>query len=248
MTRNQIDYMKHKEEVRHNLASESETKRSNQANESQTKTRDWWNYLTASGTLEENRRHNLVTESTQAKAVEIQSNYNTRYIDELTRSNRAREAETFRYNSANLDEIARHNRAYEVETNRHNEVSEAISLRQADASYLGSQAAASQAAAAHANVGVRSGELAALMEYRNQQIDLSYAELAEKQRHNAAEESLGTTNAAIASNRLAIDLFKANTSAASVSEQTRHDYATEHLTGQKMAVDLLGQLTRIVGG
>lgn len=100
MTANLINYWRHTEDRRHNLASEQETYRHNTEVEAYNR-----------AALAESSRHNLAVET------------------EAHRSNVARELETHRSNVAYEQENHRHNLAVEGETKRHNMVTEAETER-----------------------------------------------------------------------------------------------------------------------
>lgn len=104
MTKNQIEYLKHKE-----------TQRSNLVGEQLTRERDAANRQLGFATLGETQRHNRETES-----------YNYAVLGENQRHNLAQEA----HNSAVLGETKRSNLAKEQETNRHNLAQESIGLDQ----------------------------------------------------------------------------------------------------------------------
>lgn len=128
MTSNQIRYLEHREQTRHNYEVENETKRSNRANEAETyrsnvareeetyrhntayegetkRHNQAQEYLDLLG-INETSRHNRATEGLQG--AQIQLGYAN--LSELSRSNKAREAETYRSNKAREDEMSKHNR------------------------------------------------------------------------------------------------------------------------------------------
>lgn len=100
MTKNQIDYAKHIEDQRHNIAVETETNRNNVA-----------------GLAETNRYNTLTTTET--------GRHNVAYLGETNRHNIATEKDAIRKTSINLfaqNELERHNLAQEDLTNDANKI------------------------------------------------------------------------------------------------------------------------------
>lgn len=177
MTKNQIEYLKHKE-----------TQRSNLRNEELTAQRDATNRELGFGNLAEATRHNVATER-----------HNAAVLDETSRHNLATEA-----NEANkLLETTRHNQATErvqeltlSESVRHNQVVEGIQKQDANTryyQYLESQRhnIASESETARSNLA-REQEI-----HRSNlanEAEINRANLArefETQRHNKSTEDLG---------------------------------------------------------
>lgn len=84
MTSNQINYWNYVENSRHNRAVEIETHRSNVTNERETNRSNL-------ARESETSRHNLADEQIRTRANEITSEYNNRYLSELSRHNQATE-------------------------------------------------------------------------------------------------------------------------------------------------------------
>lgn len=91
MTKNQLEFAQLKETQRANRAKERETQRANMVNESHRLMELTNTYVLGQKNLEELQRSNIAREM------------------ETHRSNVARETETKRYNIASLDEVSRHN-------------------------------------------------------------------------------------------------------------------------------------------
>lgn len=216
MTKNQIEYMKYKEDQRHNLATEGESQRSNLANEDLTKRRD-------SGTLELRRAE----------------------LDEAIRHNKFGEAINFAVNEANVKETNRSNLAREAETSRHNQAAEEISKQQVGASYLGSQAAMVNAGAAVSNAEIRAAELNALMDYRNSQIGLGYAQLGEQHDYNQGSLGIAQQNADIAQQNADTNRQNANLRGGELDERVRHDRNTEKIDTSRTALDFFSNIVKI---
>lgn len=140
MTANQINYAKHREDVRHNRVSEihehrkigiseraqTETERHNREGE----TINWFQSREAA-------RHNVVSESQFSDQLAETRRANQAREYETHRSNVAQESEARRSHLANealqgssLAESIRHNRIGETETARHNLASESYNLSQ----------------------------------------------------------------------------------------------------------------------
>lgn len=148
MTTNQIEYAKHKETQRHNLAVEGETNRANLAKEAETQR---YNTLWVGETERSNRaneeiksqanvinaghyarqdaetrRSNLANEAIKRSQVGLgyaQLGKDYAYLEEQNRHNQVTENQTW----GNLFETQRHNQSVENETVTHNRNSEAIS-------------------------------------------------------------------------------------------------------------------------
>lgn len=117
MTQNQIRYWEHKENVRHNTTTETETNRHNVVTERETERNNRFNNGIDLGKLNESVRHNQATER-----------LGLLQHGETVRSNVARETENYRHNSAvegidmsklgysydNLGELIRSNKAQEA--------------------------------------------------------------------------------------------------------------------------------------
>lgn len=140
MTKNQIDFAKHKEEMRHNQEMEaqgrttiSENKRHNIASENV----GWGNVMVGRSNVAETQRHNVSTEAInwyQSEALanlqsELakQANTNSQFISSNIGVQRDTLKETQRHNLGMEDiysgqnaETVRHNTAVELETNRSN--------------------------------------------------------------------------------------------------------------------------------
>lgn len=104
MTGNQINMLRHLEDVRHNYATESETHRSNVTREYETHRSNLTNEAISRLQLLESNRHNTMSE----------------YISQSNL------AEVVRHNTADEKEINRANEAKETEINRHNKKEEEI--------------------------------------------------------------------------------------------------------------------------
>lgn len=101
MTHNQIDYWKHQETSRHNLADEKETNRHNVVTETETGRHNRATEGIDLGKLQETTRHNLATEGISMSQ-----------LNELQRHNLAGERidlGNLNFAYSNLDEISRHN-------------------------------------------------------------------------------------------------------------------------------------------
>lgn len=148
MTTNQIEYAKHKETQRHNLATEAELSRSNVARETEQKR---YNTLWVGETERSNRaneqiksqaniinaghyarqdaethRSNLANEDIKRSQVDLgyaQLSKDYAYLEEQQRHSMVSEDQTW----GNLFESQRHNLAQETETSTHNRTTEAIS-------------------------------------------------------------------------------------------------------------------------
>lgn len=134
MTSNQINMLRHLEDVRHNYEVENETYRSNRARETET-------YRSNRARESETKRANLAEEAYRNMALIETSRHNVRseYIDianvrELERSNKSREEETNRHNQQN-----------EIETKRHNKREEGIKNATIDSTNRLNDARATQA-------------------------------------------------------------------------------------------------------
>lgn len=127
MTSNQINYLKHREDVRHNLATEKELVRANLAQENwrentlrETIRSNKANELVRQGTLDEQRRHNYAAD------------YNANSVLlEAQRANKARESNDrlstwsrMKNDFRNYVELARSNRVNERERERSNRQTE----------------------------------------------------------------------------------------------------------------------------
>lgn len=117
MTQNQINYQRHREDVRSHQSQEAETQRANRANEELTRSRD-----------SETKRANLEREA------------------ETKRSNQAREAEEYRSNYAKELENNRSNLARELETNRSNLQNEKLNQEKINKEYAAKLYAADSSA------------------------------------------------------------------------------------------------------
>lgn len=243
MTSNQIKYMQHKEEQRHNLATEKEAVRSNLAREYNDKRKNEISYELGKASndisfnqLAELRRANLENERLKGSQIAVTQEYNTKYLDELQRSNKSREQET---------------RRHDIQT-------EEYARQQASASLIQASAATSQAGAAYANVNARLAELSSLDRFRNEQIMLNYAQLGETQSHNQASE----INAAIENNirQQQADVAKQNAETAAnqvnlgwaqLGEGARHNQQSEQISirGQTLGLwgSIAGSAARILG-
>jgi hypothetical protein len=126
-----------KENQRHNMAYENETRRHNVATETN-----------ANQTLQEAIRHNKESESIQWYREKEANRHNLATEFELGRHNKATETETYRHNVVTETETNRHNVRTEDESERHNRASEAndyirakAAQKSADASMLSASAA-----------------------------------------------------------------------------------------------------------
>lgn len=160
MTRNQIDYwnlqensrhnvVTEKETGRHNLATEQETARSNMAREVETGRHNRATESIDLGKLQEQSRHNRVSEGQEDTRLSIESGK----LVETGRHNLETEAQgrvNLGLSSDTLAELRRHNKATESltgtdlniksmsqqETMRHNLTSESIEQQKAESQYL----------------------------------------------------------------------------------------------------------------
>lgn len=207
MTRNQIDYMKHKEEQRHNRAVERETRRTNKQNENIKR-------------VANDQTYDLGLAKNQISISEL---------DEVRRANLAREREQNRTNienerlkgqqiaidagisSRNVAELERANRAREIEANRSNVASENIRREANQISNIGANAAMGQVGAAYANVNARLAELGALTNYRKDQIQLGYDQLGETSTHNRATEQVASGQLDVSQSQIGINQQNADT-------------------------------------
>lgn len=115
MTQLGLDYLKHQEQRRSNLATEAETNRANLAKEGENLRHNTATEEQARNELAENKRHNERTEDLTA------------IRDAATKAHYERsDAETERTNKVKEEETERANRAKERETKRSNEMNELI--------------------------------------------------------------------------------------------------------------------------
>ena len=180
MTHNQIEYAKHKETQRSNLAKEAETHRSNVATELLTDRRDSRAYEINLGTLNENIRHNTAVEAETYRsnvAREIETNRaNLAKEAETYRSNVAREQENIRHNVVSEQELTRHQQAQESETTRTNKAYESIGRTNAAANWKNAETNTYNA------------------ETNRQNADTRVSELEETSRHNVQNEAQAALN------------------------------------------------------
>lgn len=119
MTHNQIDYWKHREDARHNVATETETNRHNVRTEDETERHNRQTESVDLGKLNETVRHNKATEGLTGRDLDIKSQQlglTSKQVQELQRHNLASEAlagNNLQYQYATLSEINRHNVAQE---------------------------------------------------------------------------------------------------------------------------------------
>lgn len=128
MTANQIAYQVHLENVRTHQVGEQETNRSNRAREAET------------------LRSNLARETETNRANLANEAENVRYHNLTTEETKRHNLFGEQIAANTLEETKRANQVREAESKRSNLANEAIGRTQASASYLGSQAAALNAA------------------------------------------------------------------------------------------------------
>lgn len=108
MTHNQIEYWKHKETSRHNVAEETETNRHNVTTEQETGRHNRATEGIDLGRLAETKRHNLVTEG----QTNVNLGYTGQTLEEMIRHNKALEglqSVDLNIKQGQLDEQTRHN-------------------------------------------------------------------------------------------------------------------------------------------
>lgn len=146
------------------------------------------------------------------------------------------------------DETKRSNQAKEAENYRHNYANEQISASQVGAAYQNAQAALNSASAAQSNAAIRAAELNALMDYRNDQIQLGYDQLHVQDAYNQGRLNIDQQNA---------DSNKINAFAASdrvklgweqLNETTRHNQNTERTEAVGTASKVIGSIGRGIVG
>lgn len=103
MTKNQIDFVEHKENVRHNKTVEAETGRHNTQQEGI----GWYQASTAAGQLAEMKRHNLTDEQIRSTLAEHQGSYWDAQ-SEAAISNAATNAYNAQLRGQELEESIRH--------------------------------------------------------------------------------------------------------------------------------------------
>lgn len=241
MTRNQIEYLKHKETQRANLRQEELTA----ARDSAAKELGFQN-------LAETSRHNQVTEQhavnvlgEQQRHNYAQEAYNVAVLGEQTRHNMVSETLT----QQAQDEQRRANLAREAETSRHNLATEGISREQLDISRdqldiqrgqlevsLGQLAETQRANQAREAETQRSNiaretethrSNVASEQYRQQQIQLGYDQLSETSKYHSQSVSLGYSQLSETSRS---NRARENISMGELAERQRANAANEALT------------------
>lgn len=243
MTRNQIDYARLQEEKRANRARETETHRANTAQEFLTSRRDVVSLGIQRDTLSETKRKNLVSESQQARSLDL---------TELA------QLETKRSNLAREEETKRSNIARETETTRHNVQSEA-------AERVKASAAMSQASAAHRQAAAHERDVASQEAYRTQSLSLGYAQLGESKRHSqaveletqrsnlakegltASQQTIDTMNATTRRMEAQTQMKRADIEQDKAEEQRRHNKVTETQKYMDIGVAVGKEAANIVG-
>lgn len=228
MTANQINYAKHKEEVRHNLISERHEHQDVQTRRQQART--------AQFTAQENQRHNQ-----EQEAINWWSNRETQ------RHNQEQEATNWFNVRTVTGETERHNRQTEL-LQQQNQESEMAYRRdsawaqmiQASATGRANEIAAKQAQIQEnraesermnaetnrMNATTRQNELAASISAVRQNVGLGYAQISETTRHNQAQEAETSTH-----NRNVEHETQTNNWLLRVEDQ-RHNLATESVAQQ----------------
>lgn len=214
MTRNQLEYLRLLETERSNKAVEQQTAlrdsrtyalgvRSQDEVERANRERELFNRDSLRETgrhnqaveshnlaqLQESMRHNLSTENMSA----ITNQLRLQELDEVRRTNLARETENRRHNLAAEVEAYRSSVARETENTRHNLATERVASGQLN---VDRQRAAEIARSNKANEGLQSqrnaissAELSALNSYRGAQLSLSQRQQDEVVRSNVAKEN-----------------------------------------------------------
>lgn len=115
MTQMGLDYLRHQEQRRTNLATEAETNRANVAREGETYRHNTATEAQAINELAEQNRHNVRTENLEDIKNQAQKAHYERQDAETHRANTAKEAETNRANVAKETETNRANEAKELQ-------------------------------------------------------------------------------------------------------------------------------------
>lgn len=232
MTKNQIEYLKLRE-----------TERANRANESLTQIRDATNRELGFATLGETTRHNKETEA-----------HNLRVLGETNRHNLATEnyqiqmlGETIRHNQQSeqlegrkidlnqniYEESVRHNQAVETETYRSNLAKESETYRSnaaREAENYRSNVAREQETHRSNVVTEQERERSnrATETLRSQELQFSYANLAEQRRYHSMSIGLGYSQLdETRRSNLAREYETNRSNTASEFEQRRHNYEVE---------------------